>query len=43
MQSQKNALRNADNFEFFVELQDPRDHFDTRDSATFPQDSNRGA
>lgn len=43
MQSQKNALHNADNFEFFVERQDPRDHFDTEGLGDFPQDSNRGA
>ena len=43
MQSQKNALRNADNFEFFVERQDPRDHFDTEALGDFPQGSDHGA
>lgn len=43
MQSQKNALNNADNFEFFVERQDPRDHFDTEGLGDFPQDSKHGA
>ncbi len=41
MQSQKNALNNADNFEFFVERQDPRDHFDTEGLGDFPQGSER--
>jgi hypothetical protein len=43
MQSQKNALHNADNFEFFVERQDPRDHFDTEGLGDFPGGSSHGA
>jgi hypothetical protein len=43
MQSQKNALHNADNFEFFVERQHTRDHFDTEGLGDFPEDSTRGA
>ena len=43
MQSQKNALNNADNFEFFVERQNPRDHFDTEGLGDFLPDSNHGA
>jgi hypothetical protein len=39
MQSEKRALNNADNFEFFIERQDPRDHFDTEGLGDFPEGS----
>jgi hypothetical protein len=37
MKSQKGALHNADNFEFFIERQDPREHFDSEGLGDFPQ------
>jgi len=39
MQSEKNALNNADNFEFFIERQDPRDNFDNEGLGDFPEGS----
>lgn len=37
MKDPKGALDNADNFEFFIERQDPRDHFDSEGLGDFPQ------
>lgn len=43
MKNPKGALNNADNFEFFIEGQDPRDHFDIEGAGDFPGRSGHGA
>lgn len=42
MKGSKDALNNADNFEFFIERQDPRDHFSSEGLGDFPEGSVRG-